>query len=676
MAAACHVPPGTPPFSIATEQAPVIRTSPTTNPSDWLLAIVDVETTGLIPGYHEMIDLGLAITDLDGRVLDSLFVRVQPDHPERTSEGARRINGFDDAKWRRLGALSQNRAVDSIVSFHRRVAGSRPVLMVAFNSQFDAAFMDHLFRARGSSWRNLYHYFVLDIPSMAWALGYRDLSNGGLARRLNVEDEPRVADEHTGITGAMLNVRIYQALRARGMNPIVEISAADSSLVSRILLAEDSRDPSDPALAIGNNHDDLRIRVLAQRAVARIRDATFAARDSFPALSPPHAWPDVPWRSRYRALASLGDDCPAIRSALADSVWAVRLRAADIVTVKCSSDNSLAAILTNWVSSLPADVTRRDSKGVSWHAAAHAVRALSKLRPTEARPLVSRFARHSNWGLRLYAARSAAILRDSALLRQLARDANANVREEAITALSKLTGHSDDVVFISALSANEPQVVRAAALALKGSPRANARTAASAAFERWVLRANASEADVRVALLAAADRPATADRPPTFPPRLPNSATALALGTDIRLRVTMDPRGGGGSFTVKLRGDVAPVMAARVLELADAGYYNGMEWHRVVPDFVIQGGSPVANEYSGYSQYFRDELGTVPHLRGTVGMSTRGHDTGDAQWFVNLSDNLRLGRDYTVFAEIIEGIEVVDDILEGDIIRTIERMKP
>jgi peptidyl-prolyl cis-trans isomerase B (cyclophilin B) len=68
----------------------------------------------------------------------------------------------------------------------------------------------------------------------------------------------------------------------------------------------------------------------------------------------------------------------------------------------------------------------------------------------------------------------------------------------------------------------------------------------------------------------------------------------------------------------------------------------------------------------------RDELGAVPHVRGTVGMSTRGHDTGDAQWFVNLKDNLRLGRDYTVFGEIVEGIEVADGVLEGDVIERIE----
>jgi cyclophilin family peptidyl-prolyl cis-trans isomerase len=105
-------------------------------------------------------------------------------------------------------------------------------------------------------------------------------------------------------------------------------------------------------------------------------------------------------------------------------------------------------------------------------------------------------------------------------------------------------------------------------------------------------------------------------------------------------------------------------------------YYDGHTWHRVEPDFVIQGGGPGANEYVGYARYFRDELGTVPHVRGTVGMSTRGHDTGDAQWFVNLRDNLRLGRDYTVFAEVIDGIDVVDGILEGDAIARIEELPP
>lgn len=205
-----------PDFVRAVEAAPFAAGSPASEPARWLLAHIDVETTGLVPGHHEMIDLGMVITDLDGRVLDSLFLRVQPLHPERTAEGARRVNDFDPARWRAMGALSPEAAVDSLVAFHRRVAGERPTLLVAFNSWFDASFLDHLFRASGRSWRELYHYFVLDIPSMAWSMGYRDLTGSELAARLGVPDEPRVAREHTGVTGAMLNVRIYRALRERG----------------------------------------------------------------------------------------------------------------------------------------------------------------------------------------------------------------------------------------------------------------------------------------------------------------------------------------------------------------------------------------------------------------------------------------------------------------------------
>lgn len=208
----------TPAFVTAAATAPVAASSPASEPAAWRLAFVDVETTGLIPDWHEMIDLGVVMTDLDGRTLDSLFVRLQPSHPERTAEGARAVNAFDAERWRQLGALAPAAAVDSLRAFHRRVAGNGPVLLVAFNSQFDAAFLDHLFRAEGASWRELYHYFVLDIPSMAWVLGYRDLTGAALADRLGVEDEPHVADEHTGITGARLNARLYRALRERGMD--------------------------------------------------------------------------------------------------------------------------------------------------------------------------------------------------------------------------------------------------------------------------------------------------------------------------------------------------------------------------------------------------------------------------------------------------------------------------
>ena len=470
---------------------------------------------------------------------------------------------------------------------------------------------------------------------------------------------------------------------AAGMVPILasqlsaqSLTASDSALVGRILMAEERRDTTDVALAEGIRHSDARVQLTARRARSRIADPKFVVRDSFSAQESPVTWPEPAWRLRYRALAQQRTDCGALRMALSDSAWPVRLHSADLVPSSCAGDQAMAKVLRRWVDALPAEAARRTNGSVSWHAAAHAIVALARLRPDEERSRLARLSRHRQWQVRMYAARAAAVLSDAPSLRVLARDPNDNVKEAAINALSKLTVHRDDPLYLATLGATGAQAVRAAAVALTGSPSASVGEAASRAFERWVQRANASARDTRLALLAAAGRPMTDDRAPPAQHDLPAEAVALALGADVRLRVVMEPASGGGAFVVRLRGDVAPVMAARILALVRRGYYNGMDWHRVEPDFVIQGGSPGSNEYVGYERFLRDELGTVPHMRGTVGMSTRGHDTGDAQWFVNLRDNLRLGSDYTVFADVISGIETVDGILEGDVVARIESAVP
>jgi cyclophilin family peptidyl-prolyl cis-trans isomerase len=69
--------------------------------------------------------------------------------------------------------------------------------------------------------------------------------------------------------------------------------------------------------------------------------------------------------------------------------------------------------------------------------------------------------------------------------------------------------------------------------------------------------------------------------------------------------------------------------------------------------------------------FMPDELGLVRNARGTLGTSTRGRDTGDAQIFINLVDNVRLDHDYTVWARVVEGLDVVDRIQEGDVIESI-----
>src|SRR5687767_13621203 len=228
------------------------------------------------------------------------------------------------------------------------------------------------------------------------------------------------------------------------------LTDADSALVGRILLAEDRRDSTDRALADGAAHPDARVSTLAKRARWRITDSLFGARDSLPPLPLPRVWADPAWRLRFRAIATRRDDCAALGVALADSAWPVRLRAADLAMPTCATDEAIVATLADWVDGLPRRATRRERGGVSWHAAAHALVALARLRPDDARPRVGRLARHRQWQVRVYAARAAAVLSDTARLRALARDADDNVKEVAIDALAKLTGHADDDVFLAA----------------------------------------------------------------------------------------------------------------------------------------------------------------------------------------------------------------------------------
>src|SRR5262245_50218807 len=129
---------------------------------------------------------------------------------------------------------------------------------------------------------------------------------------------------------------------------------------------------------------------------------------------------------------------------------------------------------------------------------------------------------------------------------------------------------------------------------------------------------------------------------------------------------------GGATFEIALRPLDAPTNVERFARLVTAGYFDGLTFHRVVPNFVNQGGSPGANEYWGDAAFTRDELTTEEHVRGTVGISTRGRDTGDGQIFVNMVDNPRLDHQYTIIGEITSGMETVDGLLEGATFEKVE----
>ncbi len=201
-----------PPWVSALDSIQFVESTPASSPDRWLMAHVDVETTGLVPGYHEMIDIGVIVTDLEGNEQDRLFLCIMPDHPQRTQAGAAAVNGFSVERWQSLDCVTTELAVKQIIEFHQRVRGDKQLLFTGFNAWFDIAFIDHLFRDHGHTWRALYHYFVLDLPSMAWSLGIQDLAGGAVSRKLALEPETSDPLKHTGITGAESNVGIYRAL--------------------------------------------------------------------------------------------------------------------------------------------------------------------------------------------------------------------------------------------------------------------------------------------------------------------------------------------------------------------------------------------------------------------------------------------------------------------------------
>ena len=126
-----------------------------------------------------------------------------------------------------------------------------------------------------------------------------------------------------------------------------------------------------------------------------------------------------------------------------------------------------------------------------------------------------------------------------------------------------------------------------------------------------------------------------------------------------------------GSFTIELLPEEAPLNVDNFIQLAKRRYFNGITIHRVVPNFVIQDGDPRGDGNGGPGYQIRCEINEVPYKRGAVGMALSGKDTGGSQWFVTHSPQPHLDGGYTVFGNVVAGMDVVDNIVRGDVIRSI-----
>jgi cyclophilin family peptidyl-prolyl cis-trans isomerase/HEAT repeat protein len=126
-----------------------------------------------------------------------------------------------------------------------------------------------------------------------------------------------------------------------------------------------------------------------------------------------------------------------------------------------------------------------------------------------------------------------------------------------------------------------------------------------------------------------------------------------------------------GAFIIELLAGDAPLNVDNFVQLAQKGYFDNITFHRVIPNFVVQGGDPRGDGNGGPGYQIRCEINEVPYERGAVGMALSGKDTGGSQWFVTHSPQPHLDGGYTVFGRVVSGMEVVDKIARGDRIRSI-----
>jgi cyclophilin family peptidyl-prolyl cis-trans isomerase/HEAT repeat protein len=139
------------------------------------------------------------------------------------------------------------------------------------------------------------------------------------------------------------------------------------------------------------------------------------------------------------------------------------------------------------------------------------------------------------------------------------------------------------------------------------------------------------------------------------------------IGTTINAVVTTTK----GVFTIQLLPGEAPLTVDNFVRLAERNYFRGITIHRVVPNFVIQDGDPRGEGNGGPGYQIRCEINQSPYGRGAVGMALSGKDTGGSQWFVTHAPQPHLDGGYTVFGNVISGMDVVDAIARGDVIQSI-----
>jgi cyclophilin family peptidyl-prolyl cis-trans isomerase/HEAT repeat protein len=365
----------------------------------------------------------------------------------------------------------------------------------------------------------------------------------------------------------------------------------------------------------------------------------------------------------------------------------------------------------------------RFANGTDFAVRRTALTALAQAAPERAMEAGRGWRGDADWRLRAAYAEALAGVKSEAsrtALTELSGDADARVAQTALAALGDVVAKGDAGVLALARSrlAHTDVMVRAAAIDLLDRERDPALLPDLVAAYRRAATEDANDARLgavrAIAHLADVDAAAAARVEREFLGGVPRSGDYLVrrevadrLGADAArqywasvypvetgrsaedyrdlARTVLLPalQGGAlpqvtietdrGSIVLLLYAGDAPLTVQNFLRLVDRRYFDGSRWHRVVPNFVIQDGDPRGDGNGGPGWVIRDEINRRRYDRGAVGMALSGPDTGGSQFFITHSPQPHLDGGYTVFGHVIQGYEVLDQIVQGDRIRRIIR---
>jgi cyclophilin family peptidyl-prolyl cis-trans isomerase len=158
-----------------------------------------------------------------------------------------------------------------------------------------------------------------------------------------------------------------------------------------------------------------------------------------------------------------------------------------------------------------------------------------------------------------------------------------------------------------------------------------------------------------------------AKAPEVVIPPLPSIMAPASVAADPANRLTIE-LSSGGAVVVQMRPDLAPHHVERIQILVRQGFYNGLQFHRVIPEFMAQGGDPKGDGSGGSTlPDLKAEFTNMPYFRGTVAAArAEGPDSANSQFFIMFGPNMGLEKKYTVWGRVISGMDAVDRIAVGE----------